>query len=739
MNTLNLIDDWYDLRDREENLDDFCQLKSITLTRNEKIDLLSKMVGKDVFRYSTLLTNSLPLVADADDDFLNLLESIVKSTQGDLAIGWFETALIEIGKKNPELGISLAIKMKQNENLLNFSSCPLGGVGRNDYNKIKEIVNESLSSNNTQEIINGLRTIRISYKNKHLNNKTEIFSKFEEAKKIGIDDINFEVTAGFLEFYEQDPTLCHKHLLELAKINDKIKAIISQHIWIHPIEDAARALELLQECYKAINKNVKRSVFYALTKYSKTQHKEIMAIIRAELENKAQPYGDLEYLITELGKNALIDSLNDFEDWLDTNNFHLKFSIPRFVALLIPEGQRQSCFSYFEKWSQKKSISDDLFLKIYRRVLARCYGNTLDQEFVKNSKILLSKLLNQSGINPSFFIKNESDETLQCACIIKGLEFYSNDLDYDKILLHLDFFPNLKDLLTTKWVLKKKKENNRTNLLLRVLEREFPNQAKINEILQAMEKAKDEQEHGWQKFRLGNHVHDYLYILNIEQNILNFKNSNLNVNTHFRNKLQNDEQVDDAISEINILGTLVKHYELKLETPVGKKNIDSLIEIDGQKLYLEVINPTEYSPVDLFEGEVFTVPHRAKNKILDKCEKQFSEIPEPDTPVILAIDTHRTDIDSDSIEDALSGSLQYTFLMDKKSGEDKGGYLSRKDNSIHKSKSGSDVLSAVLCFKSDLLTDMRFHITGKLIHNPNAKNPLIEHIVKRIEEIILKK
>jgi hypothetical protein len=76
--------------------------------------------------------------------------------------------------------------------------------------------------------------------------------------------------------------------------------------------------------------------------------------------------------------------------------------------------------------------------------------------------------------------------------------------------------------------------------------------------------------------------------------------------------------------------------------------------------------------------------------------------------------------------------------MDSKTGEEREGYWSRKDNSIHKSKSSSDVLSAVLCYESELLTDMNFHITGKLIHNPNAKDHLIEHITKRIEEIIFK-
>jgi len=417
----------------------------------------------------------------------------------------------------------------------------------------------------------------------------------------------------------------------------------------------------------------------------------------------------------------------------------LKFSIPRFVNVLIPSGKKQSCFSYFKKWSKSETVSKELFLKIYKRVLASCYGNDFDQEFVKNSKELLTKMVSESGINPKLFVRGEEDETLQCASLIKGLEYYSKNLDYEKICSNIEFFPNLKNILTENWILKMKEKNNRTNLLLRVLERKLPEDDKINEIMETIEKSKDDKEFNWNRYRLGNHVHDFFYLLNIDHNIISLQKREIDVVKHFRDKLHNDEQANDTISELNLLGNLAEHYDLTLEVPVGTRNIDSLIEIDGQKFYLEITNPRGFSPIELFDGEVFTVPHRAKNKILDKCENQFSQISESDIPVILGIDVQGSDIDEMSISDALYGSTQYTFLMDKETGEDRGGYSSLKDNSIHKSKPESDILSAVLCFRSELLNDYRFHITGDLIHNPNAKNPLIHHITKRIEEVLVKK
>jgi hypothetical protein len=729
---------WYENTKQDKNIDNFCKEENISLSRNEKINLLLELVKKDVFGYSTLLSNSISLVADIDEQFIALLEEIVRVTNGDLAIGWFEMALIKIGKENNTLGIELANKLKKSTTLFDFSSTPLGGVGYNDFSKIEKIVDSMLSSNDPKEIVLGLRIIRIAFRKKQLYDNYEIFSKIETAIKINNETINIEATMALLEFYEYNQSFCQTQLLQLVKSNDKIKNLISHHLWIHPISNATNAIMLIRECYNTTNSSLQFTVFYALGNYTTTNYKEIMVMIRTAFENKAQPYGHLEYLITKLGKDALFPALNEFESWLDTDNFHLKFCIPRFIVLLIPSGQRQSCFSYFERWSDNKDIPKDLFLKIYKRVLATCYGNNFDQDFVQSSKTLLIKLVTKDRINLTFLLKDEDDETLQCARMINGLEYYSFDLNYDRILSNVELFQNLKDLLTTTWILQKKQENNRTNLLLRVLERELPDDSKINKIIEDIGKSTNMQEYSWHQLRLGNHVHDFFYLQNIEQKIQNLKNNELNIYSHFRSKLQNDEQVDDTISEINILGLLAEHYELKLEAPVGTRNIDSLIVIDGQKLYLEVINPSEFLPLELFEGEVFTIPNRAKNKILDKCERQLSQIPEEDIPAILAIDIQGSDIDIDSVTDALYGSTKYTFLMDKKTGEERGGYWSLNDNSIHTTKTISDVLSGVLCFKSEMLNNMKFYITGKLIPNPNAKNHLILHIIKRIEEIITK-
>jgi len=386
LDQFKLLEKWYDLAEHNKNIDDFCSEENISLTRNDKINLLSNLVRKDVFRYSALLSNSIPLVADTDNLFLEFLEEIIRVTEGDKAIGWFEMALIRIGKENNTLGKELTNKMKNSILLFDFSSTPLGGVGYSNFSKIEKIVNSMLISNDPKEVVLGLRAIRIAFNRKELDSHSEIFSKIEKSIKIKNEIINLEAAAALLELYASNPIFCQKHLCQLAKSGEKFKIIILNYLWMHPINNPTNAIALIQECYDPTNLKLHSSIFYALSNYTKTNYKtnykEIMTFIRMALENNAHTYGHLEHIIKELGKNALFPSLKEFEGWLNTDNFHLKFSIPRFLAVLIPKGQRNACFSYLEKWSEDKSISADLFLKIYKRLLATCYGNNSDKNFV---------------------------------------------------------------------------------------------------------------------------------------------------------------------------------------------------------------------------------------------------------------------------------------------------------------------------------------------------------------------
>ena len=287
------------------------------------------------------------------------------------------------------------------------------------------------------------------------------------------------------------------------------------------------------------------------------------------------------------------------------------------------------------------------------------------------------------------------------------MKYFAKELDYNIIRENLEQFPNLRELLTTEWISKMEGNKNRTNTLLRWL---------AVELLTVKQRSKP-----------GYH----LRLEQIEENLQNFKDRKVDLVHHFRKKLSNDEQVDDTISEINILGLLAKHYELELESPIEcKKNIDSLVEIDGQKFYLEVMNPSVFLPVILFLNTGHIVPNRIKNKILDKCVDQLAYIPQDDIPALIAIDLRGALIPVDEVRDALYGRTSCRLTKEPHPDPKK------MNDSIHDTCPKSDVLSAVLCFDGEIVKDGKLDLTGEIILNPNARNPLKECYKKRFEEII---
>ena len=404
--------------------------------------------------------------------------------------------------------------------------------------------------------------------------------------------------------------------------------------------------------------------------------------MRREIENGISPT-EFVCLIQNIGGKALCETLADLEEesWLSSKNTELESSIPFFVSQLIPKTRRKEIIPFFEKWLKKSSISDELFLKIYKCVLGECYNDNLnckdlknqkkfDQDFVQDSKCLLAGLVRKKELNPCFFTKQDDDETIQCGFLIFALETCSDYLDYCKIRNNLQQFPNIRDLIIDELMRKiKENEKNSPNGLLRALNKDL---SKISKS----------------------------YLCNIECIIEKLKKEpKIDIST-FKSKLKNDTQTLDTVSEINLLGLLLeKSFKIKgLEVKAGKskKNFDALIETDGKQLYVEVFNPRRYLPLDFFGG-AYHIPDKIRGKIEDKYEK-FSKLSDGDIAILAIDETEHFIVESD-IKKVFSTSLKKNHKLER--------------------------LCAVLLFDSSSCK--------RLILNENAKSQLPKHISEKID------
>ena len=101
---------------------------------------------------------------------------------------------------------------------------------------------------------------------------------------------------------------------------------------------------------------------------------------------------------------------------------------------------------------------------------------------------------------------------------------------------------------------------------------------------------------------------------------------------------------------------------------------------------------------------------------------------------------HCCEIDYEFVADYLYGTLQYSFWSDKKTGKLAQSAWTRAGDSMHKlGERGSeklDIISAVVCYKTPMGSDDKFHMQGQIFLNPNAQNPLTDAQVSKIEEAL---
>ena len=143
----------------------------------------------------------------------------------------------------------------------------------------------------------------------------------------------------------------------------------------------------------------------------------------------------------------------------------------------------------------------------------------------------------------------------------------------------------------------------------------------------------------------------------------------------------------------------------------------------------------KYTKLDNFN--VALIETQEKRIILNKesLQDQLKELTSYEHPVIVAIDIGRSEVDYDFVEDYLFGTLKFTFYLNKETHETVGSRVHRDESeSMHHKDSETDLISAVICYKTRLYDDLLYRTEGRIFHNSYAKVPLSRSVSKAIEE-----
>lgn len=316
--------------------------------------------------------------------------------------------------------------------------------------------------------------------------------------------------------------------------------------------------------------------------------------------------------------------------------------------------------------------------------------------------------------------------------IINELRGVHRKLDFSLITKNLETYTDIRDFLGKQWFESFKGKDNEIHPLLLVLSSDL-DEAKLDATVKTYEAETNE----FKKYVLSLKIRAmitpsaYLSYLN---EMLGLIASKCQKPKDLKNGLKSCRQFSDTFSELEAISSFVQDYVVEIGPELNGKKLDLKIRLNPD-IYVEVINPDMFKPLKYLSGKAMGIRNRARGKILDELKHHFKDVNTlGNIPWIIIVDLSRSEISDDFIEDALIGSEQFTWFLNKETDKIVGPSVSRIDDSVHDIESETDILSAVICYKTTLGIDGEFHRGGKIITNSHAKNPLSKELLEEIEK-----
>jgi hypothetical protein len=206
--------------------------------------------------------------------------------------------------------------------------------------------------------------------------------------------------------------------------------------------------------------------------------------------------------------------------------------------------------------------------------------------------------------------------------------------------------------------------------------------------------------------------------------------------------LRNPEQFYQTVSEVEVIGRLRKamiHVEIHPRIDAAEsgrsRRLDAKADMLGRDVYIEVATPETYLPLELVRAAI-GLPNRAVNIILDKVKDQFADAAElRGNPVVMVMNTTRSDINAYEIRDALYGQLKLSFLVERETGKLVAEDFIREMNAISDKTPAGRILSGVLVLSWAF--DDSLKASGLWLPNKNPDVPLDQDLVRALHSVLI--
>lgn len=717
-------------------------LNSYNIDNKQMIVILSSLADDYIFLWLDFISNKLPSLA-SEEGFIELLRKIVYKVKGDMAQGPFIRALIRIGEQDDELGISLYTKMVDDEdtNLVYYSSFPLGGSGRKNFENAFALVIEGTMDSNSNKKAACLRSLRVIFENRTELKETD--GIFNLLRKLSEDEdalVQIEVLDAYFDFSQFFYSECIERLKKFAEREDAvIRLRIADLLWLRNLNSKEDEIDLLQICAKDENANVLSRVAVALSEKGREFPEASLRIIKKWiLRNKYYDIREIDYCLKRIGELYLDRCLLEVETWVDDREGgeKLQFFVP-IVLQELSSQEYEKLLAVLEGWPLRSKRFWRVTLRTIRKILTELpAGQNTSGAIVGSCFGILIGLANGKGLKVGEIIRGESDKLYQCFKLIDALEFERKEIEYEKIAEALGKYSAINSFIGCAWLDKMKREGNTTHPLLGLLAFSILDEANFAKEIEALKEEGDNLKREVMGMQIINMISPKAFVEYLD-GLLNKLASKANKLKDIKNGLRNQDQFWETVSEVEVICSFINDYKVVIAPKIEDKKLDLSVEMNGEELLIEVINPEMFKPLKYMTGKAIGIGNRAKGKIYGEFKAHLENLSILEGKhVLVVIDIGRSLIDYDFVEDYLLGTLQLTMQIDKTTGKVVREYPSRADDAMHTLEKKTDVLSAVICYKSSMGNDMKFHRTGKVMLNPHAINPLSEKTVELIQKCL---
>ena len=711
----------------------FLREVNMELNKQELYELAKHLIKEDTFPFPYIVCDLLPYVASDDNDFIQMLEFLAGKIKSGMPVRPFVDSLTCIGESNPVLAMKIVDKLLKSREP-EHSSALIGGASQALPDETCALIAKLLSSRNPRHQVTAIQTMCIIYKNAETKDVQKTFKSLEKAAKSDHIKVKLEALETFLVFYNKDIQRCKKAIENLANSHTECRELLARRIGSHTSLDDKTRLHFLTICSEDSDKRVKQHVFCALAKFVEKYPDKVLEILAKHTIRYGYDVERMGYVLNVMGKTHAAVAFTTILGWLKNKRYRkLNPQISAMVKDLMAQTDRKiilkPLFQLID--SEPRFVNSGMY--ILREVIFDPYKKDANLEFALALCGPLAELARKQRVNPDSAIKNP-DLVRRCADVINKVLNCPKPLDYDAIYRNLNAFPNIKHLFGDSWFKRQQVKGNRTHPILQRLEQEPPSKDTVDELKSSIKNAQTLCERSEYTIQLKNLVEIDKFLYNLDRNIKTIKGRGFE--RKYATKLKNEPQFDSTLSEIDFIVPFLNQYRVEPEPQINSNCLDAKIEIGAQTVYVEVINPDVFRPQAQLHS-VRTDPDRVKGMIYSKLKNQLKPFGSADQPIILAI-AIKYNIIYNVVEDYLFGDLTKAIKFDIDKGEAVGPEDLYRDEtkSMHVLDPETDLISAIVCYRTHLCDDLVYRTEGKVFENRHAKIPLYRDVREVIEKTL---